>query len=92
MIFLFSKYKTYQEEVFSFKYPSYMSIAIEGDMTVCFFKKHNPIGVLRMSRLVLDEETPTSEQLIQETLDILHKDEDETHERISFSGLSGLGC
>lgn len=90
MRFLFPKYKTYREESFSFKYPSYMSIGIEGDMTICFFRKRNPIGVLRMSRLVLDEDTPTSEQLIQGTLDILNEDDNDTHERISFPGLSGI--
>src|SRR5690348_7699154 len=63
MGFFTPKYKIYKERTFSFEYPGYMTICVEGAETVAFFKKKEPVGVLRMTR-ILPSEQATVEQLM----------------------------
>jgi len=88
--FLRKKTRAYKADCFSFEYPGYMRTKVEGDTTLCFYKRRNPPGVLRMSRLLLDATSPSSKQMIETTLEKLREDENEQHEKISFNDLSGI--
>jgi hypothetical protein len=85
-----AKDKTYKEELFSFEYPSYMKMGSEGEMTLCFFRKKWPIGVLRMSRIQLDENPPSTEELIQFTKDTFEEEGIENAEEVVYGDLKGI--
>jgi hypothetical protein len=67
-----------------------MRIKVEGNSTLCFYKRQNPAGVLRMSSLLLDATTPSSKQMIETTLDKLKEDENDQYEKIGFNDFSGI--
>lgn len=91
-MFNFSKKgnKTYKEKEFSFEYPRYMKMRLEGEMTVCFFNKKWPTGVLRMSRIMLDENPPSSKQLLEETKATFEEEGIKNQKEIDINGMKGV--
>jgi hypothetical protein len=86
---IIDQHKLYQETDFSFKYPDYMEMGIEGDMSISFFKKENPTGVFRMSRVLLKESGQHFDELLNQNIKSLEEDRIK-YDAIRLSDLKGI--
>lgn len=70
----YEKYKLYKEAEFSFSYPANMEMGVEGDLSISFFRKENPDGVFRMSKVLLKESGQTFDEVLSQNKNLLEED------------------
>lgn len=85
-----SEFKRYENELFSFEFPSYMACKSREEDITSFFKKRNPIGVIRLWYRPIDHSTETRQEIIDEDFEHAKENSFDDISEFNFADFSGV--